>query len=25
VGVFPRRKDELRENAELVHSILTAV
>ena len=24
VGVFPRRKDELKENAELVHSILTA-
>jgi thiamine monophosphate synthase len=24
VGVFPRRKDELKENAELVHAILTA-
>ncbi|MDR3751156.1 MAG: hypothetical protein P4K94_06675 [Terracidiphilus sp.] len=24
VGVFPRRKDEIREDAELVHSILTA-
>jgi thiamine monophosphate synthase len=24
VGVFPRRKDELKENTELVHSILTA-
>jgi hypothetical protein len=24
VGVFPRRKDEIKENAELVHSILTA-
>ena len=24
VGVFPRRKDELKEDAELVHSILTA-
>jgi hypothetical protein len=23
VGVFPRRKDEVRENAEIVHSILT--
>ncbi len=25
VGMFPRGKDEIRENAEIVHSILTAV
>jgi hypothetical protein len=24
VGVFPRAKDEIRENAEIVHRILTS-
>jgi len=24
IGVFPREKDELKENAEIVHGILTA-